>query len=206
MNSKARVAGRAVHPMFVGFPMALFVATVGLELAYTGSHDLFYVRAAMVANIAGVLAALVAIIPGAIDYLASPQQSRAKRLATAHALLDIVTVGLFTVSAVVLFRDYTGREMVEGADVLDATIPLALGVIGIVSLVSAAMLGYALVRTHHVGSKPASVRTEIPSRDPELEAVLASLDSTPAVATLVARGTPARPRPAYRPQQHITVH
>ena len=192
--------------MLVGFPIALFVATVGLELAYVGSHDVFYFRAAMVANIAGVLGALLAIIPGAIDYLALPAASRTKHLAKEHALLNILTVGLFAASALMLYRSYDGRVMIEGTYDLDATIPLAIGFIGLVALASAAMLGFALVQTHHVGIKPALVRASIPSREPELEAVLASLEHTPAVETLAARGTPARPRPAYRPQHHITVH
>ena len=50
MYSKARIAGHAIHPMLVGFPLALFTATIGLELAYIGTQDIFYFRAAMVAN------------------------------------------------------------------------------------------------------------------------------------------------------------
>ena len=55
MYSKARIAGHAIHPMLVGFPLALFTATIGLELAYIGTQDIFYFRAAMVANIAADL-------------------------------------------------------------------------------------------------------------------------------------------------------
>lgn len=53
--------------MLVGFPIALFAATIGLELAYIGTQDVFYFRAAMVANIAGVIAALAAVIHVGIE-------------------------------------------------------------------------------------------------------------------------------------------
>lgn len=198
MYSKARIAGHAIHPMLVGFPIALFAATIGLELAYIGTHDIFYFRAAMVANIAGVIGALAAVVPGAIDYFALPAQSRARGVAKQHALFNVLTVALFAASAVLLHRGWSGRRMVEGVYVLDATIPLAIGTLGFVAMVSAAMLGWALVQTHHVGIKPAQVRANIPSREPELDDlddVLADLDRLPAPRVYAQR------RPAA-----ITIH
>ena len=169
MYSKARIAGHSIHPMLVGFPIALFTATIVLELAHIGTQDAFYYRAAMVANIAGVVMGLVAAIPGAIDRAALPRQSRAKDLATQHALFNILTIALFSVSAVMLYLGWTNKMMVDGEWALDARIPLAFDMIGFVSLVSAGMLGWTLVQTHHVGIKPAHVRAHRPSREPELE-------------------------------------
>lgn len=201
MYSKARIAGHAIHPMLVGFPIALFTATIGLELAHIATQDSFYFRAAMVANVAGIIAALAAVIPGTIDYFALPRQSRARGVAKQHALFNVLTVALFGVSAALLYRGWSGREMVDGVYALDATIPLAVGMIGFVSMVSAGMLGWALVQTHHVGIKPAQVRANIPSREPELsdagdlDDVLARLDRMPAPRVYSAR------RPAA-----ITIH
>jgi uncharacterized membrane protein len=199
MYSKARIAGHAIHPMLVGFPIALFTATIGLELAYIGTQDIFYFRAAMVANIAGVIAALAAVIPGAIDMFALPRESRARGVAKQHALFNLLTVGLFAVSALLLYRNWGGRVMVDGVYALDATIPLALGTVGFVSMVIAGMLGWTLVQTHHVGIKPAAVRANIPSREPELDQLLADLDRLPA-PRVYGRVTPYR-RPAA-----ITIH
>jgi uncharacterized membrane protein len=199
MYSKARIAGHAIHPMLVGFPIALFTATIGLELAYIGTSDIFYFRAAMIANIAGVIAALAAVIPGAIDMFALPKESRARGVAKQHALFNLLTVGLFAVSAFLLYSNWSGRTMVDGVYALDATIPLAVDMVGFVSLVTAAMLGYALVQTHHVGIKPAKVRAHIPSREPELDELLADLDRLPA-PRIFGSATHAR-RPAA-----ITIH
>ncbi len=195
MYSKARIAGHAIHPMLVGFPIALFTATIGLELAYIGTHDIFYYRAAMVANIAGIVAALAAVIPGVIDYVALPNQSRARGVAKQHALFNVLTIALFATSAALLYRGWSGREMVDGVYTLNATIPLAVGTVGFVSMVSAGMLGYALVQTHHVGIKPARVRPSVPSREPELDEVLAHLERLPAPRLYATR------RPAA-----ITIH
>lgn len=202
MYSKARIAGHAIHPMLVGFPLALFTATIGLELAYIGTQDIFYFRAAMVANIAGVIGAFAAVIPGAIDMFALPRESRARGVARQHALFNLLTVALFVVSGFMLYGGWSNRTMVDGAYALGATIPLAIGTVGFVSMVSAAMLGWALVQTHHVGIKPAQVRANIPSREPELDdldEVLADIHRLPAPRAY-GRVTPYR-RPAA-----ITIH
>lgn len=201
MLAKARIAGNAVHPMLVGFPIALFAATIGLLLAFIGTHDAFYYRAAMIADIAGVCAALAATIPGAIDAVALPKGSRSRSVAVQHGLYAALSMALFALSGALLFHGWTDRTMVEGAYALDATIPLAIGVIGMVALVGSAMMGYALVNTHHIGIKPALVRAERPSREPELDAVLSSLERAPAVKAFATR----RQLPVYQPR-HITVH
>jgi uncharacterized membrane protein len=169
MYSKARIAGHPIHPMLVSFPIALFTATIALELAYLGTHDAFFYRAAMIANIAGVVMGLVAAIPGAIDRYFLPRASRAKDLANQHALFNLLAIGLYGVSAALLYIGWNDRVMVDGAYVLNPTIPLAFDMVGFVSLVTAGMLGWSLVQTHHVGIKPANVRAHRPSREPELE-------------------------------------
>jgi len=119
--------------MLVGFPIALFTATIALELAQIGTHDAFYDRAAMVANIAGVVMALLAMIPGAIDLVALPAHSPARATGIKHAAFNLLTVAVFAISAVLLVRGF------------DSHIPLAFGMIGIVTMAYAGALGYALV-------------------------------------------------------------
>jgi uncharacterized membrane protein len=165
MKSKAHIAGRPIHPMLVGLPIALFAATIGLELAHLGTHDASYYRAAMVANIAGVLMALLAVIPGALDLVALPARSPARSTGIRHAGLNVLTIGVFATSGVLLFRGWTGRELVDGVYALDAHIPLAFGMIGIVAMTYAAALGYALLHTHQVGGRPTILRAIQQARD-----------------------------------------
>jgi hypothetical protein len=60
--------------------------------------------------------------------------------------------------------------MIDGEYLFEATIPLAMAVVAWVSMVIAGTLGWTLVQTHHVGIKPAFIRAERPSREPELDA------------------------------------
>ncbi len=169
MLSKARIAGHPIHPMLVSFPIALFTGTIALELAHIASGDAFYYRGAMIANIAGVVMGLVAAIPGAIDRYILPNKSRAKDLANQHALFNLLTIALYAVSGTMLYLGWTNKVMIDGHYALSSTVPLAFDLVGFVSLVTAGMLGWSLVQTHHIGIKPASTRDDRPSREPELE-------------------------------------
>ena len=44
--------------------------------------------------------------------------------------------------------------MIDGEFALDATIPLAVAVMGMLAAIGAGMLGWTLVQTHHVGVRP----------------------------------------------------
>ncbi|MBC7975186.1 MAG: DUF2231 domain-containing protein [Myxococcales bacterium] len=173
MYSKARLAGHPIHPMIVGFPIAFYTATVATLLAYVGTHEAFWFRVAMVANIAGIVTALIAVIPGAIDLFALPRDSRARAAGLKHAGFNLLSTGLYAVTAFLLYRSWTHRMMVDGEYLFEATIPLAMGVVAWVSMIIAGSLGWTLVQTHHVGIKPALIRGDRPSREPELEDDLA---------------------------------
>jgi uncharacterized membrane protein len=177
MYSKARIAGHPIHPMIVAFPIAFYTATVATLLAYVGTHEVFWYRVAMIANLAGIVTALAAVIPGAIDLFALPERSRARAAGFKHAGFNLLATGLFAVTAVLLYRSWSHRVMIDGEYVFDATIPLAMGVVAWVSMVIAGSLGWTLVQTHHVGVKPAFIRADRPSREPELD----DLDDLPIV-------------------------
>jgi len=170
MYSKARVGGHPIHPMIVAFPIAFYTATVATLLAYVGTLEAFWYRVAMVANVAGIITAAIAVIPGAIDLLALPKGSRARAAGLQHAGFNLVATGLFAVAALLIHRGWTHRMMVDGEYRFDATIPLAMSVVAWVSMVIAGSLGWTLVQTHHVGIKPAYIRANRPSREPELDA------------------------------------
>jgi uncharacterized membrane protein len=174
MYSKARIAGHPIHPMIVAFPIAFYTATVAMLLAYIGTMEAFWYRVAMVANIAGIITAAIAVIPGAIDLFALPRDSRARATGLRHAGFNLLATGLFAITALLLYRGWTHRVMIDGEYLFDATIPLAMSVVAWVSMVIAGSLGWTLVQTHHVGIKPALTRADQPSREPELEALEAA--------------------------------
>lgn len=109
--------------MVVGIPIALFIATVVFELAHLETGNAFFYQAAMVATIAGVVVAMVAVVPAATG--------------VKHAVLNSITVALFAISGVLLLRSYSTGE-------LYVHLPLAFGMIGLVAMTYAGALGYAL--------------------------------------------------------------
>lgn len=171
MYSKARVAGHPIHPMLVAFPIAFYTATVAMLLAYIGTLEAFWYRVAMVAAVAGIVTALVAVVPGAIDLFALPRESRARAVGLRHAGFNLLATGLYAIAAAVMIYGWRHRVMLDGEYVFDATIPLAISVVAWVSMVVAGSLGWTLVQTHHVGIKPAKIRADVPSREPELQAL-----------------------------------
>jgi uncharacterized membrane protein len=168
MYSKARIAGHPIHPMLVAFPLAFYTTTVATLLAYIGTREAFWYRFAMVANSAGIVTAVIAALPGAIDLLALPRGSRARAAGLKHAGFNLIATVLFALTAVVLYGTWSHRVMVGGEYVFDASIPLALSVVAWLAMVIAGSLGWTLVQTHHVGVKPALVHPDRPSREPEL--------------------------------------
>jgi uncharacterized membrane protein len=180
MYSKARILGHPIHPMLVAVPIGMFVATIGAELAHIGTQDPFYYRAAMVANVTGVIAALIAAIPGAIDLFSLPRASAARRTGIKHAGLNVLTVVVFAVSAGFLYAGWSARVMVRGEWNLDAHIPLAIDAVGLVVLTIAGALGFAMVQTHHVGVKPAAL---LPERAPAIEKEVVVFEAPPATGT-----------------------
>lgn len=95
MESRIKVLGHPLHPMLVMFPVALFVTAVLFDLidAFGGPAvlgDVAYWNI-VVGLIGGVLAAMA----GLFDLLAIPGGTRAKRVGTLHALINVGVLLLF---------------------------------------------------------------------------------------------------------------
>jgi uncharacterized membrane protein len=153
MRTKARIAGHPIHPMLIAFPIALYVTTVVTLLVHTATGDAFWYRAALWSNIAGVAMATIAAIPGLIDLLSLPSRSRARATGFRHAAFNVLSLTLFAISAVMLYRN-AGSTLVPTSGPFDASAPLALSILGVVSTIAAGWLGWTLVQVHHVGIGP----------------------------------------------------
>ncbi len=93
---------------------------------------------------AGIITGLLAAVFGAIDWVAIPAGTRAKGIATAHGLGNVLIVGLFAL-AWWLRRDTTGPA---------SGLPLALEVIGVLGALVTGWLGGELVDRLGVGVDP----------------------------------------------------
>jgi uncharacterized membrane protein len=98
MNSRLKVAGHAVHPMIIPVPLGMFIGTLVFDLLYLMTDDAQYATVSFFMAATAVVGGLLAIATGAVDYGAIPKGTRAKRVATVHAIGNDVVVALFAIS------------------------------------------------------------------------------------------------------------
>jgi nitrite reductase/ring-hydroxylating ferredoxin subunit/uncharacterized membrane protein len=99
MKSKAVLLGHPVHPMLIPFPFAFLTGAVVFDLAGSvwGSPAWWITGGHLAA--AGILAAVIAAIPGFIDYLYTvPPKSSGKARATRHMAANLSAVALFALA------------------------------------------------------------------------------------------------------------
>ena len=141
MESKAKLLGHPIHPMLIPFPLGLLGMAVIFDLlaVFAGQESLGQASRPMIA--AGIITGLVAAIPGAIDWAAIPSGTRAKGIATAHGLGNVLIVVLFAIA-------WWLRRETPGAP---SGLPLVLQVIGVLGAVVTGWLGGELVDRLGVG-------------------------------------------------------
>lgn len=145
MYSKAKINGHPIHPMFVAFPIALYAASfVGFLLYQYVSGEPFWFRFAYICNMAGLIMAVIAAIPGVIDFSNIPRQTDAKKRGVLHGLLNVIALVIFGVNAYLI----RGNFDLPPADVTFAVI---LSAIGFAVTMAAGYHGYALIGQHKVG-------------------------------------------------------
>ena len=136
--TSARVGKHPIHPMLIVLPLGLWVAALVFDViyAFTGRPGF---RTAAFWNVgAGVVGALLAAIPGFVDWLSLT--GRAARLGTYHMVLNLAAVAVFAVNWFV--RTRVGS---------DSPWPLVLSIVGVVGVAISGWLGGELVYVHRVG-------------------------------------------------------
>src|SRR5215213_5295371 len=96
MKSTAHVNGHPVHPMLLPYPFALLSSAVAFDVAARMTRRSTWSATARHLTGAGLGTALVAALPGVIDYYRSiPSGTPARRHATAHALFNLSALACF---------------------------------------------------------------------------------------------------------------
>lgn len=96
MKSRAVAFGHPVHPMLIPFPVAFLTGAVLFDAAgwFRGASSWWTTGGHL--GLAGIATALLAAIPGTIDYLQTvPPDSSAKTRATKHMAVNLMAVALF---------------------------------------------------------------------------------------------------------------
>jgi uncharacterized membrane protein/nitrite reductase/ring-hydroxylating ferredoxin subunit len=97
MRSKASYKGHPIHPALIPFPFAFLYGAFLFDVAARLAGRPTWWTTGAYLSLVGVVAALIAAIPGFIDYFNTvPPRSTGKRRATKHMLANLTAVVLFT--------------------------------------------------------------------------------------------------------------
>ena len=98
MESRVKLAGHPVHQMLIVFPLGLLATAVVFDVLFLVTDNPIWTQAAFYMIGAGVVTGLAAAVPGAVDWLAIPRGTRAKRIGLVHGVGNVVVVALFALS------------------------------------------------------------------------------------------------------------
>ena len=101
MRSTASFKGHPIHPALIPLPFAFLVGAFGFNAAGLLIEEAELARIGGWLAVVGVASALVAAVPGFIDYFYTvPPRSTGKQRATRHMIVNLSAVILFTLSLV----------------------------------------------------------------------------------------------------------
>jgi len=140
-KSTAEIAGHPLHPMVIPFPIAFLVGTLATDIAFAGTGDAFWARAAFWLLAAAIVMAALAAIAGFTDFL-SERRIRQLSAAWYHMVGNLLAVVLAIVNLWLRYR--------EGA-VTGSRDGLILSVVVVLLLLFNGWKGWELVYRHHVG-------------------------------------------------------
>jgi uncharacterized membrane protein len=98
MDSYAKAAGHPIHQQLIVFPLGLLATAVVFDILQLLTNADGFATASYYMIAAGIVSGLLAAVFGAIDYLAIPTGTRAKRVGAVHGIGNVVVVLLFAVS------------------------------------------------------------------------------------------------------------
>lgn len=154
MKSAARLMGHPIHPMLVPYPFAFLSGAAAFDVAGAMRQDESLSQTATHLRNAGMAAALVAAVPGLVDYLTIVPDGKPKHTATRHMVSNLSALACFAAAASMQPR---GRGATAGTLVLEAmgTALLSLG----------GWLGGSLAYHHQIGVDPDESRRRLHSSD-----------------------------------------
>jgi uncharacterized membrane protein len=139
MSTRASVHHHPIHPMLIVFPLGLWVFAVLCYLIYLLSSVPVWRTVALYSMGGGIVGAVLAAIPGAIDFL-TLAKSKVQTIALSHMISNVVALTIFIIAfALAVFGNPT------------SVIPFILSVFGLLAVGTGGWLGGALVYEYGVG-------------------------------------------------------
>jgi uncharacterized membrane protein len=141
MRSAARAMGHPIHPMLIPFPFAFLSGAAVFDIAAAAKHSDELAQTAAHLRTAGIAGALVASVPGFVDYVTRVPAGPPRRTATTHMFSNLGALGCFAAAA------WTTHDRPNSTT-------LGLQVLGTALLSLGGWLGGDLVYHHQIGVDP----------------------------------------------------
>jgi uncharacterized membrane protein len=98
VESTAAIAGHPLHHMLVTLPIGLLIGALASDIAFRVTADTFWARGTLWLLIGGIVTALVAAIPGFIDFM-TIDRVRNLWISWTHMIGNLTVVGLSAINA-----------------------------------------------------------------------------------------------------------
>ena len=146
MYSKVKIFGHPVHPMLVSFPVALYTSTLVGFIIYAATGNHFWLKLTIAANVAAVVMAVLAALPGFVDWaFGIPSGTPPKAHGLRHLLLNVGALILFAIDLFYYVGYWSGRQNES------AVLGIVLAAIGVLLTIAAGFFGWTLIQDDHVG-------------------------------------------------------
>lgn len=141
MKSTAQVKGHPLHPILVCFPIAFYTATLLFDIL-AAVNDPAFLHTAFYMNLCAIIGAVLAAIPGLIDYTKTiPPKSSAKKRGARHALINVIVLSLFIIAFIIRLIN----------DIPEPVLLIPIESIGFILLLIAGWMGGTLVYRNQIG-------------------------------------------------------
>jgi uncharacterized membrane protein len=142
MSTPASIGRHPIHPILVAVPIGLWtfsvIADVIYALGWGGSN---WKMVAFYCLGGGVVGALIAAVPGFIDFL-TITDARVRRVGVFHMAANLTAVAVFAIGFALRWGGSVGF------------LPVAVSIVGLILLGLAGWLGGELVFVHNMGVTP----------------------------------------------------
>jgi uncharacterized membrane protein len=122
-----------MHPMLVGLPIGLWVFALVCDVVHAVSGSAIWQTVATFCVAGGIVGALLAAVPGLIDYF-SIDEAEMRRIANLHLAVNLGAVVIFAINLWLRFRLP-----------VESNVPLGLSVVGVLAIGFGGWLGGEMV-------------------------------------------------------------
>jgi uncharacterized membrane protein len=133
MSSPASIKKHPMHPMLVGLPIGLWVFALVCDVVHAVSGSAIWQTVAIFCVAGGIVGALLAAVPGLIDYF-SIDEAEMRRIANLHLAVNLGAVVIFAINLWLRFRLP-----------VESNVPLGLSVVGVLAIGFGGWLGGEMV-------------------------------------------------------------